>query len=101
MHSAEPPSEYCPAPHTSPADEFDAAAHAEPGNAVQLTHDVAADAEYVPGAHITAVGLPEPGVGHAKPAEHAEHDASPAREKRPAAHTNALGLLSLEPAGHA
>jgi hypothetical protein len=36
VHSDEPPTEYWPAPHATPVDAFDAAAHAKPGSAVQL-----------------------------------------------------------------
>jgi hypothetical protein len=65
VHSADPPSEYCPAPHTSPADVIDADAHAEPGNAVQFRHVAAPAAEKVPARHITAVALIDPCDGHA------------------------------------
>jgi hypothetical protein len=65
VHSDEPPSEYCPAPHATPVDAFDTAAHAKPGSAVQLRHVAAPASEYSPGVHGTAVGLLEPGLGHA------------------------------------
>jgi hypothetical protein len=65
VHSDEPPSEYCPAPHATPVDAFDTAAHAKPGSAVQLRHVAAPASEYSPGVHGTAVGLLEAGDGHA------------------------------------
>ncbi len=65
VHSVAPPSEYCPGPHTTPADELEAAAHAEPGSAVQLRHVAAPASENEPGEHATAVGDVDPDEGHA------------------------------------
>ena len=64
--------------HCTPVDAVEPAAQPYPAAVLQLVHDGAPAALYVPAGHIADAGVAvvDP-AGHAYPAAHSEHDVAP------------------------